>query len=492
MHVEDNIRAGMSPEEARRQAILKLGGVEAARQTYRDQLSVPFVEHLFQDLRYATRQLARSPGLAVTAISALALGTAAALAIYAFADAALIRPLPYRDQDRLVEVTETNAQIPRAHISYLNYLDWKRLNTAFESFDIHRGRGYTLRTDDGPEPIRGVRVSVGFFRTLGVRPALGRDSEAGEDVPGAPKVVLLSHRTWQGRFLGRSDILGQTLVLDDEPHTVIGVLPEDFRFPLRGRAFTDADTASTPKVAIINRTMARKYFPGEDPIGKRFGDTALAPDSIKEIVGIVEDIREGPLSAEIWPAVYYPFAQSPDNQFAVAVRATGPATLLPSLTAAVREVDPDLVTFDAEVMQERIKDSPAAYLQRSSAWLVAGFASLALLLGVVGLYGVVSYSVGQRTREIGLRLALGAGRRSVYKLVLGEVGRLTLAGMALGVLGSMAAARLMRSLLFATTPWDPLTLLAVTAVLGAAALLASYLPARRAASVDPIEALRVE
>ena len=143
-------------------------------------------------------------------------------------------------------------------------------------------------------------------------------------------------------------------------------------------------------------------------------------------------------------------------------------------------------------MSDRINESPAAYLHRSSAWLVGGFAALALLLGVIGLYGVIAYSVGQRTREIGVRIALGAQRRSVYELVLGEAGWLMALGTATGLVGSVGAATLMRGLLFGVSSWDVPTLAGVAVVLASSALLASYLPARRAASVDPVEALRTE
>ena len=143
-------------------------------------------------------------------------------------------------------------------------------------------------------------------------------------------------------------------------------------------------------------------------------------------------------------------------------------------------------------MSGAINDSPAAYLRRSSASLVGGFAAVAWLLGVVGLYGVVAYSVSQRTREIGVRMALGAERGSVYRLILGEAGRLTIVGIVLGLLGSVAAATLMGDLLFGVRSWDVPTLAAVAAVLGLSALLASYIPARRAASVNPVDALRAE
>jgi ABC-type antimicrobial peptide transport system permease subunit len=143
-------------------------------------------------------------------------------------------------------------------------------------------------------------------------------------------------------------------------------------------------------------------------------------------------------------------------------------------------------------MSDKINNSPAAYLHRSSAWLVGGFASLAVILGVVGLYGVVAYSVSQRTREIGVRMALGAQRTSVHRMIMKEAGRLTLVGLLIGLAGSVIAATLMRGLLFGVSSWDAPTLTAVAVGLGGASLLASYIPARRAARIDPIIALRCE
>jgi predicted permease len=262
---------------------------------------------------------------------------------------------------------------------------------------------------------------------------------------------------------------------------------------LQGRYFTDAEDASKPGVVIINQALARQYFPGEDPLGKKIGDTELSPKSIREIIGVVADIKEGSLDSEIWPAVYYPFNQSPDTYFTLMVRTSqAEESVLPLLGAAIHQIDPGLGTKGEATMNQRINDSPSAYLHRSSAWLVGGFAGLALLLGVVGLYGVIAYSVSQRTREIGVRMALGAERSSVYQLVLKEAGGLTALGIALGLLCSVLAGTLMRKLLFGTHPWDLLTLLAVSGILGISAMLASFLPARRAASVNPVEALRTE
>jgi len=262
---------------------------------------------------------------------------------------------------------------------------------------------------------------------------------------------------------------------------------------LRGRMFTDAEDMSKPHVVVINQTLAKKFFPGEDPIGQRFGDLDLDPKSIKEIIGIVDDIREGTLDSEIWPAYYYSLNQQPDNGYSVVVR-TSPAgeSLIPTVADAIRRIDSRIKISGQTTMTARVNNAQSVYLRRSSTWLVGGFAAVALLLGVVGLYGVIAYSVSQRTREIGVRIALGAQRGTVYRLIIKEAGVLALAGIVIGTGCAILAASLMRKLLFGTPPWDLTTLVCVAAVLGGSALLASFLPARRAASVDPISALRAE
>lgn len=806
---------------------------------------------LVQDIRFAIRQLRKHAGFTFTGILVLALGMGAGLAIFGFVDAALIKPLPYPNPTRLVEMTEANPQIPRANLSYLDYLDWKRFNQVFRSMDVYRDDGSLLRTSVGLEPVRGERVSDGFFRTLGIAPALGRDFYTGEDLPGAPSTTILSYATWQKRFGGKTDVIGQTVILNGIVNTIIGVLPQDFQFApggsaefwtplhasgacdlrrschdlkgvgrlkdgvsvqtafsdmqsiaqqlekqypdsnrsqgasvsplsdvivgdirpillvllggagllfviacvnvaslmlvrsesrkreiavrtalgaslgrlirqfmteslvlvgaatalglalareamdtllrlipkdrmfnlpflrqlglnfhllacagaisllaailfsaipmarlavmgmreglseggrgsagtlwrhfgsplvvaelaiamvllagagllgkslyrllhvelgfqpdhlatlrvaapgsrygsgkdeqavrlgrqivdriaslpgvksvgissvlavsfngntdwirfvgrpfhgehnevnerevssgyfatlqaklLRGRYFTDTEDASKPRVVVINRALARQYFPGEDPIGKRIGNDDLSPDSIKEIVGVVDDIKEGPLDSDIWPAVYYPFNQGPDSDFALVVRTwQAEQSVIPACDAAIHQIDPDIGILDESSMSQRIEASETAYLHRSSAWLVGGFAGLALLLGVVGLYGVIAYSVSQRTREIGVRMALGAQRSAIYDLVLREAGWLTGAGILAGLVSALAATSLMRKLLFGVRSWDLPTLAAVALVLAVSALIASYIPARRAAAVNPVEALRAE
>jgi predicted permease len=262
---------------------------------------------------------------------------------------------------------------------------------------------------------------------------------------------------------------------------------------IHGRSYLETDDSARPPYVIINQALARQFFPGQDPIGRKIGDLDLSPKNLREIVGVVDDIREGELDSDIRPTIYYPMFQGPDDQVTVMVRtAQKPESILPALTAAIHQIDPAIGTSNETTMEAQIDDSATAYLHRVAAYIVGGFASLALLLGVVGLYGVIAYSVSQRTREIGVRMALGAPRSSVYGLIFKEAGWLIGAGVVLGLAGSVASATLMRKLLFGTAAWDAGTLVSVAIVLGCAAMLASFIPARRAAGVDPAVALRTE
>jgi predicted permease len=261
---------------------------------------------------------------------------------------------------------------------------------------------------------------------------------------------------------------------------------------LRGRYFREDEDGSKPPVAVINERMARRYFPGENPLGRQIyqqGDEKHP----SEIVGVVNDIQEGQLDATAGPTAYLPFRQHPQGDFALVVRTRQDADgMLAMMTVTVHGIDPGLATYNPITMEQRIHDSSASYLHRSSAYLVGGFAALALVLGIVGLYGVISYSVSQRTREIGVRMALGAERGAVHWMVLREAARLIVVGLAVGVVCAIGAAFLMRSLLFGVEAWDVPTLVVVSLVLGSFALLAGFLPARRAARVNPIDALRAE
>jgi predicted permease len=262
---------------------------------------------------------------------------------------------------------------------------------------------------------------------------------------------------------------------------------------LRGRLFSDVDAAGRPGVAVISETLARKFFPGENPLGHRITNEEGGKPSAWEIVGVAEDVREGPLDAETWPAEYFPIEQTGDHDFSLAVRTRQEAdALLPELVRTLHQIDPNLGISDEMTMKEQIESTQTALLHEFSAWLVGGFAAMALILGVFGVYGVIAYSVSQRTREIGIRMALGAERSSIYRLVMQEAERLTGAGLAMGLVCSVGASLLTRSLLFGVEAWDPTTLVCVVVLLGLASLAASFLPARRAASVNPMDALRSE
>jgi macrolide transport system ATP-binding/permease protein len=839
---------GTTPEAAHYAAMRQFGNATLLHERSREVVQFR-VETVIQDLRFALRQLRRSPGLALTAILVLALGIGASTAIFAFVDAVLIRPLPYTEPNRLVDVDESEAVFPRSNLSRDDYEDWKRLNTTLKSLEVYGGTGFLLRAGSLSEPVPAGRVSDGFFRILGVTPILGRDFRPGEDKPGQPRIAMLSYGTWMKRFGGRREVVGESISLSGEAYTVVGVLPRSFSFAprasaelwvplldkngcearrschnldgvgrlrdgvtvqtasadlkaiaaqlalaypgsnqgqsasvvplseifvgklrptllmllagaglllliagvnvaslllvraesrrretavrsalgatparlvrlfttealllvslgcaagllsavfmislltrivpkpmaqgmpfldalglnlhtvlfaagaallaaillaatpalrlafsdvqkglndggrgtasrfwrrlganlvvvelalavvllagagllaksfylllhvetgfdtshlatvyvmapdnvyskpeqkialyhqtlekvsampgvqsaavtsdlplncncdtdwiripgkpfhgehnevlqrdvspqymtvlkaklLRGRLFTEADDANHPQTILLNESMAKKYFPGEDALGKMIGDGDLSPKSMRQVIGIIQDVREGAPDDQPWPAEYFSIYHSLDPYFAVAVRTSQDEnSILPGLVKTLRSINPNLGVYGESTMTAQLSSSQSALLHRFSAWLVGGFAGLALVLGVVGLYGVVAYSVSQRTREIGVRMALGAQRSGIHGLILKEAGWLTAAGMMAGLTCSVVAAHLMRSLLFGVHAWDLTTLAAVAAVLGVAALLASLIPARRASAVNPVEALSAE
>jgi predicted permease len=842
-------REGLSEDEANRRARIEFGNVRVAEERFYMRDRVEWFDNLVRDLKFAIRQMLKNPSFTATAILVLALGIGASVAIFAFVDAALLTPLPYANPRQLMSVNESSVTFPRWPLSYLDYVDWQRLNKSFRSLDVYGGAGYLLGSSSGAESVQAERVSGGFFRTLGVQPMLGRDFYPGEDRPGGPDVALLSYGTWLTRFGARRDAVGRTVDLDGKAYTIIGVLPRTFSFapagnaefwvpintfspherqrafynfwgvgrlrdgvtaatalaemttiasrlqqqygipgrnlgasvvpltavvvgdvrpilltllggallllliacvnvsslvlvrsesrrreiavrgalgatparllqqfvteglllavfgsvaglivgggimrllahlvpkemvsnmpflrgvslnvhtaaftasvalmaallltatpilrlsfrkvaegladgdrggssrlwrrlganlvvvelaiavvllagagllgqslyrllrvPLgfdpghlatvdvaapgsvyqsddqvvelyreiarrvsglpgvesagmtsrlpvecdcttdgihvvgrpyhgeqnevyerhvsasympamkatlvRGNFFTETDDASRPGVAVINQSLARRYFPNQNPIGQQIADDEGGIPTVWEIVGVVDDIREGPLDAGSSPVEYFPLNQTRDRSFVLAVRTKQDAgALLPLLVTTLHKIDPRLGVSNEATMTAKIDATQTALLHRFSAWLVGGFAAIALMLGIVGLYGVIAYSVSQRTREIGVRMALGAQRSAVYKLVLMQAGWLTATGLAIGLVASVGASLLIKSLLFGVRAWDAITLASVAVSLGLAAIAASFLPARRAASVNPVDALRAE
>jgi putative ABC transport system permease protein len=244
-------------------------------------------------------------------------------------------------------------------------------------------------------------------------------------------------------------------------------------------------------VAVVNEALVRRFFPGQDPLGKRitFGNPANPKTNWSEIVGVVGDMRRSGLDKDPRPEVYAYQDQAPDNGLDLALRADG--DLFAVARAAERTVwaiDPDQPVANMRPLEELLRGTVAE--RRLSMALLAAFGVLALVLAAIGIYGVMAFSTAQRTRELGIRLALGAEPRDVLQLVLRDGARLSALGVGLGVMGAFAASRALSSMLYGVSPTDPLTFAAVVAILGSASLLACYIPARRATRLDPVVALR--
>ena len=284
------------------------------------------------------------------------------------------------------------------------------------------------------------------------------------------------------------------------PVTDIGrVTPDTFRAMgiqlLRGRYFEERDTATSPLVCIVDETLAAKIWPGEDPIGKRIGVDGMpmpGKDPVwREVVGVVEHVKNYGVDQPSRFETYVPNEQRPGQGGSLIIRAAAdPAALTSAVRAAVRSVDPGVPLFDVRPMEDVVAENNSA--RRLSVQLIAAFAGLALLLASLGIYGVISYLVVRRNHEIGVRIAVGAQRRDILQLVLGQGAKLAGIGFVVGIVASLAAGRALSSLLFQVNPFDPVTLGSVSALLIAVAMCACYLPARRATRVDPLVALRHE
>jgi len=870
MHVQDNVRAGMTPEEARRAALMKLGGVEQTREFYRDRRGLPMVDMLMQDVRLGLRMMRRSPGFTAVVLLVLALGVGANAVMFSVVNTLLLRPLPYPRASELQLVQTASEDGAPAATAPPDFYEYRARNRSLRSLSSFYLRPFDLTGGDEPERIPILIVSSEFLGTLGVAPAMGRDMGPADERWGDHRVVLLTEGFWRRRFGGDPAVRGRRITLNAEPYTVIGVLPRGFSFvglqaqaivpmsfapgdnlnshnnyfltmvgrlasgtpaataradlnrisdaiiaehpenrgthidvrslqaamvedvkpallvlfgavgfvlliacanlanlllaraaarrreialriaigasrrrilaqlltesvllaacgsalalvlarvavgtlnslsrsvlprtedvrvdgavlaytavvavltglvfglvpalrsvdvdlgdalkegtragrdarghraratlvateialalvlligaglmmkslgalaridagfdarrvltvqlsvprkkyvdedlerrfrpeayarsarffgdvieqlrtvpgvttvgavsglPLMGeiwgknatlydrplpstlrdlpiiqyrvvdgdyfqalgipivsgRAFTPADSRPRANVAIISREMARRHWKGGDPLGKvisvnpplQLVPRGTVPADYKPdlltVIGVAGDVRYGALSKLPTPVVYAPYAQGSEGTTTMyfVVRAEqDPAALVPALRARVRQVDPDIPVSNVQTMEARVAASVAQ--PRLQTAVLGTFAALALLLAAVGIYGVMSYAARQRTREIGIRMALGAGGRAILTLLLGKGVAMVAAGVAAGLLGAIALTRALRTLLYGVSASDPLVFAAVTAVLAAVALLAALVPARRATRLDPVHALREE
>jgi putative ABC transport system permease protein len=328
---------------------------------------------------------------------------------------------------------------------------------------------------------------VAFFR---------RAIESLRAIPGATSVAAASTLPLMGNDMDIGfRIEGRPRRDEDHTNAAYHAVSTDYFTTMgirvvRGRGFTDRDDEHAPGVLIISETMARRYWPNEDPLGRR---VTVGSNSwgMREIVGIVGDVKESALAEGARPEMYTPFPQTPWAFFTVVLRAkAAAASVAPQMRAVVSRLDPDQPPGDVATMTHYVDRAVAA--PQFTAMLVGSFAGLALLLAGFGLYGVMAYSVAQRRREIGIRMALGAQPRDVRSMVVSQALGLGAAGLGVGLAGALALTRVLASLLFGVSASDPLTFAAVCALLMAVVASAAYLPARRATHVDPIVALRAD
>ena len=351
------------------------------------------METLIQDIRYTFRQLRQSPAFAGTAILVLSLGICASVAIFAFVDAALLKPLPYPESSRLVDVTETAAMFPRSNLSYLDYVDWKKLNHSFNSLDVYNQSGYLLRTASGAEPVPAMRVSAGFFRTLGIKPLLGRDFFEKEDLPSAPNTAILTYSTWQKRYGGSKEVIGQTASLSDVAYTIVGVLPQDFQFAPAG----DAELW-TP-------------YRGDDQCGKR--------RSCHNLYGVAR-LKKG-VSVDSARAEMKGIARQLELQYPVENRGQG-AFVEPLSEVVVANVRPILL-------------------------LLFGGAGLLLVIAGANVCSLLLVRSESRKREIAVRGALGASRPRLVRQFVTEGFVLVFASTVLGLAAAGGAMRILLRLI---------------------------------------------
>ena len=383
LHAADNERAGLGPEEARRQAVIAFGGVESVKEQYRDRRGVPIVETTLQDIRYALRGFRRSPGFAAAVLAVLALGIGANSAIFTVVNAVLLKPLPYHEPERIAMVWHVPpaASFPGMSefaVSPANYFDWARQQHVFEHMAIGQGRLYTLTGRGQAEQLQASGVSSGFFETLGVQPLHGRPFRREEDQPGQDRVAVLSHRLWQTRFGGQAGIVGGKILLDGAPYTVVGVMAPDFSFPGWAQLWTPLGWTEEQRAVRANHNcwVAARLAPGVD---LRTAQAEMSTISRRLELQYPEDNKG-------WGAVVKPLHEDLVGD------------LRPSL----------LVLFGA-----------------------VGFV---LLIACANVANLVLVRTLARRRELAVRLALGAGPGRVVRQVLTETILLAIAGGALGLL----------------------------------------------------------
>lgn len=262
LHIEDNLRAGMTPEEARRQAVLKLGGLEQTKEAYRDRAGIPGLESVFRDLRYGVRMLRQNRGFTAAAVLSLALGIGASTAVFSILDTVFLRPLPYPDAGRLVWVAVRFPRIKATFLPSPDYVAWRRDNGVFAELAATQYGGSEPMVLGGSEPaeIRVMSVSYNFPETFGAVPELGRFFRPREELPNARKTVLLTDRFWREHFHANRRIIGHVITLAGQPYAVIGVLPASFVLPMDVKADVLKTLPVSPSEARLSSTITRRWW----------------------------------------------------------------------------------------------------------------------------------------------------------------------------------------------------------------------------------------
>jgi putative ABC transport system permease protein len=498
------------------------------------------------DLRYAVRGLRRSPGVAVVILLTLALGIGVNTAIFSFVDAILLKPLPYPNADRIVGIWERRPSGQPNSMTTLNYLDYARQSTTFELMAATTGCcGLTILNGEPPVSLFTLRVSPQYFDVFDATAALGRTFAVGDDAPGRNRVIVLSHRAWASHFGSDPAIVGKAIRINNEAHTVIGVMPEHGPFD---RMVIEAWLPLTFSSERMNRTSHWLIWLTGGAIGR------LKPGVTIEQARADLDAVGARLSAEYpdtnkgWSAVVQPYAsivagRDLQRSLYALLAAVGVVLLIGCVNVAgvmlaralarEREIEVRIAlgASHARVVQLLLTESLVTSLGGGAlgvaigyltiwflkaalaalplnlailpvlipaeasirrAGLLGSFAALAVALAAIGIFGVISYSVVQRTQEIGIRSALGATPARLVWFVLGDGLAWIALGLATGALASLGTTRLLASVLFGVGPRDPFTLTATLAFLAGVAVLACYVPARHAARLDPLEALRTD
>ena len=393
MGIEDNLKLGMTLHEARRQAMIKFGGIESTKESCRDQRGFPILDTLFQDIRFGARQLLKNPGFAAVAVLTLALGIGANTAIFSVVDGVLLRPLAYPDSGQLVSLSERGPDWSGGSLSYPNFTDWRNQQSVFEKFGVYSGGNFILTGAGEPARLAGALMSADVFAALRTPPEIGRDFREDEDKPGAAPVAVISHALWQNRFGADAGIVNKTITLDGKPYTILGVMPAGFEFPEQ----TDL------------------WLP------------------------------VGPISADSG-------SQKRDNHFGL----FGLARLKPGVTLEKARADLDAIAVRLEqqypdsnktrgVQIDRLLDNKVGNVRRAL-WILLGAVSFVLVIACANVANLLLARAAAREKEMALRAALGAGRWRITRQLLTESGLLALLGAAVGLLFAKGVLRVVAAL----------------------------------------------